>query len=353
MDVVRINCEELEAFVTTILTRAGVPDHEAIIVADCIVSADRRGIASHGVSRLPVYLAKVEAGSMERATRIEILRESQSAALLSGGNGWGPVAGKGAMELAIEKASRTGAAFVGVRESNHFGIAAYYAMMALGHDMIGIALTNSTPLMAPWGSRQAYLGTNPISVAVPAGRERPIVYDGATSVANRGKLVLASRRGESVPNEWAIDPQGHPTTDPAAGLKGALLPIGKYKGSGLAIMVDVLCGVLTGGLFGSAVGDLYDASSCSGVGHFFGALKVDCFMPVDEFKERVDAFVREIRSLPKAEGVGRIYLPGEIEFEKEEESMRLGIALDRGVLNDLNEVAARYDVRKIGDEKVG
>lgn len=349
MDTVRVGCEELRTFVTEILARAGVPRDEAAVVADCIVSADRRGIPSHGVSRLPVYLTKLEAGSIEKATHVEVLRESQSTALLSGGNGWGPVAGKSAMELAVEKASRTGAAFVGVRESNHFGIAAYYAMMALRRDMIGIALTNSTPLMAPWGSRQAYLGTNPICVAVPAGQEKPIVYDGATSVANRGKLVLASIRGKSVPCDWAIDPQGHPTTDPAAGLKGALLPIGGYKGSGLAVIVDVFCGVLTGGLFGSAVGDLYDASSYSGVGHFFGAIRVDCFMPVDEFKARIDAFVSEIRSLPKAEGVGRIYLPGEIEFEKEKEARRLGVALDRKVLNDLKTIAARYDVRQVGE----
>jgi LDH2 family malate/lactate/ureidoglycolate dehydrogenase len=225
-----------------ILEKVGVPPEQARIIAEVTVEADLRGIGSHGLLRLPAYVHRVQAGLMAADTQLKVVRERGATVLLDAQGGFGQVAGVYAMNQAIERARQHGVGFVAVRNANHFGIAAYYTMMALPHRMIGIAATNAAPSMAAWGGTTPVLGTNPISVAIPTGQDVDIVLDMASSVVARGKIRAAATKGERIPLGWALDAEGRPTEDPQAALKGTLLPIGGPKGYGLALVVDVLAG---------------------------------------------------------------------------------------------------------------
>jgi LDH2 family malate/lactate/ureidoglycolate dehydrogenase len=265
--------------------------------------------------------------------------------LLDGQNGLGMVISTQAMGEAIKKAKRKGAGIVVVRNSNHFGAAALYAMKAVENDMIGLALTNAPAAMAPWGSIQPYLGTNPICVAVPAGREKPFVLDMATSMATRGALKIAAKRNEKIPLGWAMDSQGRQTQDPQKALQGSLLPIGGPKGYGLALVVDILCGVLSGAGFGGHIGDLFgDLSQKQNLGHFFTAIDVASFMPIENFKKRMDQIITEIKLCRRAEGVQQIFIPGEIEFLTQARRLREGIPVSRTTLFELQQVASQVGV---------
>jgi len=340
----RIWPRALERFIRDVLIKAGVGERDAINVARCLAAADLRGIDSHGVIRLPVYLQRLEKGFIETRTRLEVVAESPSTALLDANNGWGATAGAEAMKMAVAKARETGVGVVAVRNSNHFGIAAHYALMAVRDDMIGLALTNSSPSMAPWGGNAKLLGTNPICIAVPTGGKWPLVYDGATSTVARGRLVVARERKQAIPPDWALDPKGQPTTDPEVGLLGTLMPLGGYKGYGLALMVDVLCGVLTGAAFGPEVGQLSRPDRPQEVGHFFAAVDISRFLPVEEFKHRVDQLAREMKEAPRRAGVAEIFLPGEIEFRQQEVRERDGIPIDIPVWKKMEEIAWSYGV---------
>lgn len=334
----------LEAFARRVLEAAGVDAEESRVVAENLVAANLRGIDSHGVVRLPLYVARLEAGLVAPRTKLEIVREAPAACVLDAHNGWGAVAGRAGMQEAVKRARRAGVGVAVVRRSNHFGIAAFYAQPALAENMIGIVLTNASAAMPPWGGRDPYFGTNPICVAVPAGRERPVIYDGATSVAAIGKIVLAAKKGEKIPSTWATDREGRPTTDPAAAVSGALLPMGGYKGYGLALMVDVLSGILAGAAFGPYVGNLRRLEAPQNVGHFFAALNISAFLELEEFFEGMERLVRDVRQAPRAAGEGRIYLPGEIEWEWEERRKREGIPVPAEVLEELRALGERYGV---------
>lgn len=337
--------EALKSFAAKVLKAAGVEPQESEIVADNLITANLRGIDSHGIVRLPQYVERLEAGLIATRTRIDVVRDAPAACVLDANNGWGAVAGLEGMRRAIDKARRHGVGVAAVRNSNHFGIAAYYAQEALPEMMIGVALTNASANMAPWGGRDPYFGTNPICIAVPAGRERPVIYDGATSVVAIGKIALAAKKGERIPLDWALDSEGRPTDDPRAVMDGGtLLPLGGYKGYGLALMVDVLSGILSGAAFGPYVSNLRRLDAPQNVGHFFAALDISAFMDPQEFLGSMERLVRDIKEARRAAGKEEIYLPGEIEWNWEEKRRREGIPVPEEVLAELRLLGERYGV---------
>jgi LDH2 family malate/lactate/ureidoglycolate dehydrogenase len=337
-----------------------VPPDGAAVTADVLVAANLRGIDSHGVARLKRYVDGLRDGVMVACPTIEIVHETPCTALVDGGAGLGQPVGVRSMKLAIEKAQEIGVGFVTVRNSNHYGIAAYYSMMALDQEMIGISMTNADVLVVPTFGRDAMLGTNPISVAAPAGQERPFVLDMATSTVPRGKLEEYDRKGEPLPLSWATDERGIPTADAGRVLDnfkrragGGLLPLGGagellggHKGYGLALLVDVLCAVLSGAAYANLVYPRTPDGKPlpSNIGHFFGAWRVGAFRPVEEFKAAMDDLQQRLKNSPKAEGAERIYIHGEKEFEEEERRLREGIPLHPKVVAMMQEVARELGV---------
>jgi L-2-hydroxycarboxylate dehydrogenase (NAD+) len=338
----RINHEKLTRFVQAAFEKLGVPAADAQIAAETLVAADLRGVDTHGVIRFSPhawYVKWLSDSSMTAKPNIQVISETPSTALLDGDRGMGMVIGHRAMELAIEKAKQCGIGMVGVRNSRHYGMSAQYAMQALAHNMIGIAMTNASRQVVPTFGREARFGTNPMCFAVPADKELPFVLDMATTTAAAGKLELAARLEKSIPTGWALDEKAEATDDPRVAQKARrLLPLGgsrdngSHKGYGLAILVEILCGVLTGTL--TALNADQDSR-----GHFFGAIRVGAFRPVTEFKRDMDRLIRELKSTPPIQGQNRVYVAGEIEFETAEERAERGVPLLPSVLKGLREVS--------------
>ena len=314
---------KLKHFIAESLEKLGVAADQAQVVADVLVAADLRGIESHGISRLEsYYVSRIRSGDLEPRPDYQIVRETETTVLYDGGNGLGHPVGKLAMERVIEKAQKHGSAFGAVRNSNHFGIAGYYAMMALDHDMIGMASTNSVKYGAPTFGKDVMLGTNPLAFAIPAGNEPPFVLDFATTTVPKGKLEVYKRKGKPLLDGWAIDSDGQMTHDPDEALRGALLPLGGFgvdtgghKGYGLGLLVDILCGVLSGGAFGPTLPVVTDTKQ-GAISHWFGAFRVDAFRDVEAFKADMDRELRYFKDSAKVPGQDRIYVAGELEFEK-------------------------------------
>lgn len=337
----RVDHEKLTRFVSAAFGRLGVPAADAQIAARCLVAADLRGVDTHGVIRFNPhswYVRWLRDGEMNPAPNISVVSETASAALLDGDRGIGMAIGQRAMELAIAKAKASGAAMVAVRNSRHFGMSANYAMQALPHDMIGIAMTNASRQVVPTFGREAKFGTNPICLAAPALDEMPFVFDMATTTAAAGKLELAARQGKAIPHGWALNENAAPTDDPRVAQKARrLLPLGgtreggSHKGYGLAMVVEILCGVLSGTV--TALNQNQDPR-----GHFFGALRIDAFRPAADFKRDMDRLIVELKSTPPAEGQERVYVPGEIEFETAKERAAQGIPLLDSVIQGLQDV---------------
>lgn len=341
--------QPLREFVTKAFERVGVPSDEAWIMADTMVEADLRGVHSHGVMRTPVYVQRVQTKATAAKADWKIVAESESTANIDGGNGLGQVVGVRAMELAIKKARAVGSSVVGVRNSNHYGAAAYFAMMALPEDMIGFSTTvGGANIMAPTGGITPLLGNNPFAIAVPAGEEYPPVLDMANSVVARGKIVLAMKKGERIPDGWAMNKEGVPTNDAKEAFEGLVLPVGGYKGYGMAFMVAALAGVLTGAAVGSEVTNFYgDFARPQNTGHLMMAIRIDRFLPVAEFKAKMDAFIREIKSSELAKGADRVYLPGEIEALKKQERLQTGVPVPQAVLRELHELADALGIARL------
>jgi len=337
---VTISPADLKSWASRIFERAGLPPAEAADAADVLVSANLRGVDSHGVLQLAGKARRVLSGAMNARPSPRIERDGPAALLVDGDNGVGMVVGAWAMRRAIERARENGVAFAAVRRSNHFGMGAYYGQMAAAENMIGLCGTNTSAIMAPWGSVTPYLGTNPLVVAVPGGIEGGLVLDMATSQVAWGKVEVAARAGQKIPLTWATDRDGRPTDDPNEGMRGMMLPLGGYKGYGLSLMIDVLSGVLSGAGFGTHIADFYlQADQPEDVGHFFVALDVSRFMPLPLFLARVEQMVSEIRACQPAEGVARIYVPGEIEAETAARRRREGIPLPADMVRDLRALA--------------
>ncbi len=347
-------------FCQKIFEKMGVPVRDARTTSEVLVMADLRGIDSHGVARLRRYYTGLKNGVMVPKPEMKVVHETPITALLDGGAALGQVAGVRGMTMAIEKAMASGVGFVSVGNSNHYGIAAYYSLMALKHDLIGISLTNSDAYVVPTFGREVMLGTNPISVTIPAGKERPFVLDMSTAVSTLGKMEVYSRMGKRIPFGWAIDEKGRSCDDPAKVLSnirsragGGILPLGGegeefggHKGYGLDILVDILSGVLSG----SGNTNLLYPKTPEGkplpslVGHFFGALRIDFFRPVEEFKRDMDDLIRRLKKSAKVEGQDRIFIHGEKEFELEEKYRKEGIPLYFKVYEDLETIASEVGV---------
>jgi len=342
-----VDHRKLTRFVAACFKKLGLPPQDAEIAATVLVAADLRGVDTHGVIRFNPqswYVKWLRDGEMTPAAKIEILSETGSSALLDGDRGVGMVIGHRAMELAIEKAKVSGVGMVGVCNSRHFGMSAYYAMRTLPHDMIGIAMTNAGRQVVPTFGREARFGTNPICFAAPTQDELPFVIDMATTTAAAGKLELAVRRGASIPLGWALDEKGEPTSDPRTAQKARrLLPLGgtreggSHKGYGLAILVEILCGVLTGTV--TALNQNQDPR-----GHFFAAVRIDAFRPVSEFKSDMDRLIKELKSTQPVEGQERVYIAGEIEFETAKRRAEEGIPLLGSVIKGLHDVGDQLDI---------
>jgi LDH2 family malate/lactate/ureidoglycolate dehydrogenase len=341
----RFDPSRLSAFCVAALEKANVSRENAELVAHSLLAANLRGVDTHGITRLPIYIERLRAGLTNGRTQGIAQSQTPTSAVYDGQDGLGQVIGTMAMRLAIAKAEAAGIGMVTTRNSTHFGTAAYYAMMALDKDMIGISLTNSPSLMAPWGGRKAFFGTNPLAIAVPAGQEKPFVLDMATSVVARGAIILAAKKGETIPNSWGLNKDGEPTTSAKEANEGALLPLGGHKGFGLAMAIEVLTATLAGGPFGPHVGELYNnPTRTQGVGHFFGAIRIDRFRPAAEFKADMDAMIREVKAAPLAKGFDRIMVAGEPEALIEAERREKGVPLSDAVVADLTKLGAMVGV---------
>ncbi|MGI6038185.1 MAG: Ldh family oxidoreductase [Limnochordia bacterium] len=336
---------ELTTFAASVLEKIGAPKADAELVADCLIKADLRGVASHGISRLPIYAKRLAVGVVNSKPNIRVLKELAGTALIDGDNGMGPVIGHKAMALCIEKAKGAGVGFCAVRNGNHFGIAAYYTLQALRQGMIGIAISNAPPSIAPWGGVDPKFGTNPLSIAVPAGSHPPLVLDMAVSVVARGKIILAAKQGLPIPEGWAITKDGRPTTDANEAMEGTSLPFGGPKGYGIGLVNDILSGVLSGAFYGPLLNSLWgNFEDPQNVGFFMGAINIEAFMDPKEFGERIDSYFAQVKAGRKAPGVEEILIPGELELRAEQKNVQGGIEVPGAVVEELKQVAETYGI---------
>ncbi|OUT99233.1 MAG: malate dehydrogenase [Flammeovirgaceae bacterium TMED32] len=348
----------LHLFAVNIFMKIGCPNDQALEAANVLLSADLRGVDSHGVARLVGYLRLYEKNRINSKPQLSVVHETPSTAVVDGDAGLGLVTGPYAMRLAIEKAKNIGTGWIAVKNSNHYGIAGYHAMMALEADCIGISMTNASPLVAPTYSKERLLGTNPIAVAVPAGNEPPFVADMATTTAANGKLEILQRKNESAPLGWLQDKEGQPT-QAAQGIVegGALLPLGgdrehgSHKGFILGSIVDILSAVLSGANFGPWVPPFVsfldpDPNPVgAGIGHFFGALRIDAFRPASEFKMHIDIWIKRFRNAATINERNKVIIPGDPERRMEQLRRKEGIPLLDTVVNDLQSLADQYQVK--------
>lgn len=350
--------EQLYQFTHAVFLKMGCSLQDATTAATVLISADLRGIDSHGVARLSGYLRLWEAGRVNPKPNIRIVYETPSTAVVDGDAGLGLVVAPFAMQVAIDKAKLVGTGWVSVKNSNHFGIAGAHAMMALKEDMIGMAMTNASALVAPTFSNERMLGTNPIAVAIPANEQPAFVADFATTTAANGKLEILQRKNADMPLGWAQDKEGNPSTDANIIRKqGALLPLGSdrehgsHKGYALGSIVDIFSAVLSGASYGPwappfpAYVPMPENQPGQGLGHFFGAMRVDAFRPAEEFKGHMDNWINRFRNAHPSEGNDKVLIPGDPEREMEAIRIKEGIPLVEPVEKDLHEIAEKFGLK--------
>ncbi|KAK5175360.1 uncharacterized protein LTR77_000499 [Saxophila tyrrhenica] len=339
--------EDAEGYAKGILQGNGVPLGNADIVAKCLVAADLRGVDTHGVNRIPSYMARIRQGVLDARAQPTLHEVTPVVAQVDAHNAFGFVAAHMGMAKAVEMAKIYGIGMVGVKHSNHFGMSAWLVQQAIDAGMMSLVFTNSSPALPVWGGKEKLMGVSPIACGAPGGKEKPFILDMAPSVAARGKIYKAKRRGEKIPADWALDAEGRQTDDPAAALEGVMLPMGGPKGSALSIMMDVFSGVLSGSAFAGHVTNPYDPSKPADVGHFLVAIKPDLFMSLEDFKGRMDYLSQRCVGCEKMAGVDRIYFPGEIEQLTEETRRRDGIPYVEAEINALNDEAERVGSAKL------
>lgn len=344
-DIHIVKAESMRHFCIAACREVKLSQEHAELVADVVLQADLRGVDSHGVTRFPHYIGGYKRGTINPRPSIKVVEESGATAVIDGDDGLGSVVSLPAMTLAMDKAAEYGVGTVTVRKSGHYGMAAYWSMMALKRNMIGYTTTNAPPSLAPWGGITPSYGNNPFSYSIPAKKELPIVLDIAMSVVSAGKIQLAAMKNQALPQGWALDKNGEPTTDARAAFEGLFVPIGDYKGYGMALVNDVLCGVLSGGSFGTDIprpqpGRSVKNTTC----HFFMAIDIGHFMPVTEFKERIDRMVGMMKSSRLAKGQKKIYLPGEKEFETHNQRTQEGIPYSKEVISQLKKLAQDLNI---------
>lgn len=336
--------DSLSTFGAEVLSSLGVPDDDAQLVSDSLVTADLWGHPSHGMLRLPWYVARLRSGVMTPLTQPEVVSDIGAVSVLDGKDGVGQVVTDIACRRAVERASAHGIGVVAVRNSNHFGTAAYWTRRVAEAGCIGILTTNGSPAMAPWGGTSKSVGANPWSVAAPAGSHAPVVLDIANTSVARGKIYAAAQRGESIPATWALDPDGVPTTDPRVAVHGLLAPMGGHKGYAISFVMDVLSGVLTGSGYATDVVGPYVPDQRSRCGHLVLALRVDAVLPAPEFAARMDDLIATTKAVPRADGVKEIFYPGEIEARAEATGRRSGVDLPDRTVAELHELGATCGV---------
>jgi LDH2 family malate/lactate/ureidoglycolate dehydrogenase len=344
----RIPFEALKSFCRTAYEKVGVPREEAEIVADLLVRSDLRGVETHGVTRLPIYIQRLQNGYVHKRAKITVVKDKGPTAFLDGHGTMGHLAAHRAMEKAIAKAEAYGMGWVSVKDSGHFGVAGLFPMMALKKDFIGYVVSNSAPMMFPWGGRERIIGNNPLAYALPAGKHQPVVLDFSLGVVSSGKLILSRKKGEKIPLGWAFDKNGLPTEDPYAGYEGggSLAPVGGHKGYGMVLVHEMLTAVLTGGKWTRNIKSLYeeDPSGIQGTCHSFLALDPDCFIGREEFKKNMDRYIQSIKGSAKASGVEEILVPGEPEFRTEQKFLQEGIPLPPATVKELTALGKALEI---------
>ena len=346
----RFSIAALRDFSNRVFIGAGVFDADAEIITDTLIHADLRGHASHGVTRIPIYLERLVKGAVNPAPDVRIDQPTPSLIVVDGDNGAGPVVGVKALDAAIAVAKAQGVCAAFVAHSNHNGTGAYYVERAIAADCIAVSMTNAPPSMAVFGGRTPTIGTNPIAFGVPVEGATPMILDMATSVVARGKIVEAAKRAESIPEGWALDADGAPTTDAIAAERGVVLPMSGAKGSALALMVETLCGILPGGRFAGGLGNLYSQFDISqDIGHFFLVLDLGAMRKVSNVESRMATLAAEVKAGPKAAGFTEILMPGEPETRKANQARMSGIELPDNVVRDLDEAAATVGVAPINE----
>ncbi|MBA7527464.1 putative oxidoreductase YjmC [subsurface metagenome] len=344
---IRVSSDKLRIIVCKIFESVGMPEEDAFITSDSLVESDLNGVYSHGVMRVAIYVKRLELKSNESKPIIKLIKDKKGTAILDGGNGMGQVVSYKAMKIAIEKAKKYGISSIGVLNSNHNGAEAYYVKMALKHDMIGYCLSVSgRNILAPHGGFTPLLGNNPFAISAPTKDEIPIIFDMACSVAARGWIKLALKEEINLPEGWALNIEGKPTIDPQEAYDGSVLPIAGYKGYGLALMISIFSAVLTGAAIAENVSDLYGYfDRKQNVGHFIGALNIEYFISLSEFKERMDRLIRFIKTSKRFEGVEKIYLPGEIEHNTNKINLEKGIPIQIKIYEELKNLAKKYNIK--------
>ncbi|WP_180954496.1 Ldh family oxidoreductase [Bacillus sp. V5-8f] len=348
-----IHIEAIESFSNQCFMTLGMPEHEAEIITEAMLEADLREIHSHGFMRLPIYVERIQKGLIQKEASITYETDTNTLALIDGGFSAGQVAAYEAMKKAIEKAELSGLGLVVVKNSNHFGISAYYSLMAAEKNMIGIVMSNVAPLMPAIGGAEKVIGNNPLSIAAPTRTDYPLVLDMAMSNTAFGKILYAKEKKEKIPEGWGVDAKGLPTTDPEEVLNGGFLsPVGGPKGFGLALMAEVLTGILSGGPFSKMIPSMYDVTQKQSISHFMLAIDIKQLLPLDIYYENVNQLVSYMKNSKLAEGTKEIFLPGEIEFLKEKKNKEQGIHMEEETFESLNSLAKELGINRLESSNV-
>jgi len=339
----RYPIDKTRQLVTALAAAAGVPRDDADVLADALVDADLHGTSTHGVSRLNIYLRRIQRGLIDPAAELQVEKRRPAVLVVDACNGLGQVQAAKTLELLMPLAGRYGVAAATVRRSQHFGALSYYANRAAEHEMVLVAMTNCEPAMSPVGGCEAFFGTNPIAASFPTGKGFPLKVDLSTSLVARGNIIAAHKAGEPIPEGWALDVDGNPTTDPAAALAGTVLTMAGHKGAALATMVELFAGVLSGAAVGSEVGSMYKhMDRTQNVGHFFCLVDVAAFMGPAELRERVDRMIDRIKACRRRPGVDEILVPGEPEHRKAQYHEKHGIPIGDATIDELKTLCQEY-----------
>lgn len=343
-----VSFSDLKAFCCQAYMKVGVPADEAEIIAGLLARSDLRGVETHGVTRLPIYILRLQKGYVRKECQLTPVRDKGATAFLEAHGSMGHIVAYRAMEKAIAKAREHGIGWVSVKHSGHFGVAGLFPMMALDRDFIGYIVSNSAPMMFPWGGRERIIGNNPMAYAIPAGKCPPVVLDFSLGVVSSGKLILARKKGEKIPLGWAVDKEGLPTDDPYEGYEGggSLMPVGGHKGYGMALVHEMLTAVLTGGKWTARIKSLYeeDETGIQGTCHSFVAIDPDCFIGRDEFKREMDRYITNIKQSAKAKNCSEILIPGEPELRTETERLKNGIPMAPATISELADLGASLGI---------
>lgn len=345
MEANRYSIDNVFPLIVDLAAAAGVPRADAKILADSLLDADIHGTSTHGVSRLNIYIRRIQKGLIDPAAKLKTQTRRPGALVVDACNGLGQVQAAKTLKMLGPMAKKYGVATATIKSSQHFGALSYYCNQAAGDNMILLAMTNCEPAMSPAGGCEAFFGTNPIAASFPTGKGFPLKIDLATSLVARGNIIAANKAGRAIPEGWALDAEGNPTTDAAAALAGTVLAMAGHKGAALAMMVELFCGVLSGAAVGSAIGSMYkDMDRPQNVGHFFCMIDIAAMMDVEQFVQRVDSMIDQIKQCRRRSGVDEILIPGEPEHRKAIANRKHGIAIGSATIDELKTLCNEFDI---------